>query len=445
MNHFIKIFLSFLLVNYIFFYTYDNYYLVGLEDSYIVESRNELRQFALNLRSEISNTLESKSNIINQWAEKKNIPTQIISMEDVKDNAEIFSQLINFDYAIDIYSDYGPVVIVKIDKAQSVVVGPLDPLSMESTTLQPLFMSLHVLVNGLTCFFIFLLFRKKTKRVENAIDNIIDRKSISHKSLGEQHILRGICNRVLKLDNYINEIEEQNFQATTDQRDLMHAVAHELRSPIARFSFALELIEDSIKTDEESKMITEMHDSIDELESLIKEILSYSRLSYGSTKLGLESVDTVELIEACASRLKILYPQKEIQLTTQDNPIILQADRRFLERALINLLRNAARFATKQVKVSLKLTQSELQINIDDDGIGVPPGKRDRVFEAFTRLDPSRSRDSGGVGLGLAIVKKIAEKHQGSVCVMDSPLGGARFCLKLSTKPGLEQTAISGH
>jgi signal transduction histidine kinase len=68
-------------------------------------------------------------------------------------------------------------------------------------------------------------------------------------------------------------------------------------------------------------------------------------------------------------------------------------------------------------------------IHVDDDGAGIPPGERDRVFEPFARLDASRTRASGGFGLGLAIVKQVARWHGGEAFVTDSPLGGARVTI----------------
>ena len=131
------------------------------------------------------------------------------------------------------------------------------------------------------------------------------------------------------------------------------------------------------------------------------------------------------------ARLQSLYHQQEFQIFQAEDEILIQADQRLLERALVNLLRNSARFAKHRIHISIQLTKNDVKIIIDDDGIGIPPGKRERIFEAFTRLDPSRSRDSGGVGLGLAIVKKVVDKHQGEIKVVDSPLGGARFVMQL--------------
>ena len=72
-----------------------------------------------------------------------------------------------------------------------------------------------------------------------------------------------------------------------------------------------------------------------------------------------------------------------------------------------------------------------VELTVDDDGPGIDPDDRDRVFERFTRLDDGRARDAGGLGIGLAIVKAIVEQHGGTVTIDDAPIGGARFIVRL--------------
>ncbi len=88
------------------------------------------------------------------------------------------------------------------------------------------------------------------------------------------------------------------------------------------------------------------------------------------------------------------------------------------------------RYAHSKVALTVERNGSGTVISVDDDGPGVPPGERERLFEPFTRLEGSRGRDSGGVGLGLAIVKSVAEWHGGEAFISDSPLGGARISLR---------------
>ena len=109
-------------------------------------------------------------------------------------------------------------------------------------------------------------------------------------------------------------------------------------------------------------------------------------------------------------------------------------DDRFMTRALGNVLRNAARHARAEVRVSAAVTLGACVIHVDDDGPGVPASEHERIFEPFVRLDANR--DGGGYGLGLAIARRILRWHDGDIAVHASPLGGARFSLRWPATPG---------
>jgi signal transduction histidine kinase len=113
----------------------------------------------------------------------------------------------------------------------------------------------------------------------------------------------------------------------------------------------------------------------------------------------------------------------------------VEIDRDRMARAVSNLISNAVAHTEEggRVLVSAADHGPLVVIAVEDDGPGVPPGMRDRVFDRFARLDSSRSSDSGGSGLGLAIVKAVAESLGGTVACSDSPLGGARFTISLPT------------
>ena len=109
----------------------------------------------------------------------------------------------------------------------------------------------------------------------------------------------------------------------------------------------------------------------------------------------------------------------------------MEAVPRLLRRAVLNLGTNAVRHARSRVRLSAASRGGRVWVHVDDDGPGVPPEARDRVFEPFFRMDASRTSDTGGAGLGLAIVQRIAQVHGGTVTVGEAPLGGARFTLEL--------------
>jgi two-component system sensor kinase ParS len=100
---------------------------------------------------------------------------------------------------------------------------------------------------------------------------------------------------------------------------------------------------------------------------------------------------------------------------------------RFMARAVINLLRNAIRYAEQRVEVSLLRNGEDYEVRVSDDGPGVPLQGREKIFEPFSRLDASRDRRTGGFGLGLALVRRVSQSHGGQVEVGDSAWGGALF------------------
>ena len=224
----------------------------------------------------------------------------------------------------------------------------------------------------------------------------------------------------------------QQIQISHDEwRDLLHGVAHELRSPLARISFALSEWQATVKADEREEFKGMVDKAIDDLDGLVGEVLRYSRLElHGGKDMLVESVELDSLLASCCERMKPIYPEIDIHIDGY-SPFVVEANQEQLQRAVINLLRNAARYSERQILVDWQRSDAGCSLIIDDDGPGIPPGKRQRIFEPFTRLDPSRSRDSGGNGLGLAIVKSIVDNHGGEIKVEDSPLGGARFVLTL--------------
>jgi signal transduction histidine kinase len=102
-----------------------------------------------------------------------------------------------------------------------------------------------------------------------------------------------------------------------------------------------------------------------------------------------------------------------------------------LERMIENLVSNAVRHATTSVEITVAERRGEVLLTVGDDGPGIPPERREQVFERFTRIDGARSRDRGGAGLGLAIARAIAHAHAGSIGVGQSATGGALFVVTL--------------
>lgn len=236
----------------------------------------------------------------------------------------------------------------------------------------------------------------------------------------------------------VQVLEERHNDQLASHKDLLHGVAHELRSPLARMRFALDMSEL-----ESTPRGAEMHDAIstniDELDSMIAELLDFARLQHtGEISLG-DDATLCDVAEHAIDVVASVYPEVNFSVRGGETESY-RINESQLVRALVNLLRNAGRYAKTRCELLIESTEKAVVIHVDDDGVGIAPGKRQRIFEPFTRLDPSRSRDSGGTGLGLSIVASIARLHGGDVKASESPLGGARFTLSLPLTPSSAKT-----
>lgn len=218
------------------------------------------------------------------------------------------------------------------------------------------------------------------------------------------------------------------------QQEMIRAVSHELRTPVARIRFAVQMVEDMTEDGGIRRQLQGIDADIEELDALVDEILTYARLGGDPGQgqvLSFESLDCREMAQRVVETLAPLHGGLDLVLVP-GSPVEAQADPRYLQRALQNLVANACRHANGRVEVRLTQEPWALRIDVEDDGPGVPVRAREGIFKPFARLDDSRTRRSGGYGLGLSIVQKVMAWHGGSVAVDDSPhLGGARFSLLL--------------
>ncbi|AOZ50304.1 MULTISPECIES: two-component system sensor histidine kinase RstB [Chromobacteriaceae] len=212
------------------------------------------------------------------------------------------------------------------------------------------------------------------------------------------------------------------------KKTLTNAVAHELRTPLARLRYRLALLEG----DEEAPERQAIERDLTAIDKLVEELLFHARLDRPEAPLTLSSFnalpwarDRIAGQAALAQEIHWIEPAGE-ELT-------ITADEHLITRALDNLLSNARRHANAVVATHILVDKQQCCIIVDDDGPGIPEEDRERVFDPFIRLDESRGRKTGGHGLGLAIVAGIARAHRGSIKVESSPMGGARFLLRWPT------------
>ncbi|WP_019616856.1 cache domain-containing protein [Psychromonas ossibalaenae] len=248
----------------------------------------------------------------------------------------------------------------------------------------------------------------------------------------ERTSLMIIVSLVLIVFSFIVAIWVISFtlKGIASQKELINAISHELRTPIARLRFGVEMMESSTSRTEQVRYVDGVQQDLDELDLLISELLTYGRFDQNAPELQMPEQAITPWLKAVLADLGA-----EVSVDLQSTFLVEQNaqgcfDPKYLQRAVSNLVQNAAKYGNGQVMVTLEHPDKHYLIHVDDNGPGIPDAERERVFEAFARLDSSRCRESGGYGLGLAIVKRILDSHHGSVSITTSPLGGSRFTLR---------------
>jgi signal transduction histidine kinase len=260
----------------------------------------------------------------------------------------------------------------------------------------------------------------------------IDR-GVRHLGSGDldTRLLVGRRSALKPLADAFNIMADRIQRLIQSHRELTGAVSHELRTPIARLRFRVDMLEEPLSEGDRVRHIGAMRKDIQELEELVSESLSYSRLDRERPDLFLEPVNLNDWLNELMIELEESQPSQRVvcERSADTDDGVVKLDIRLMERALKNLLRNAYRHAVSKVILRGECRNGEAWIVVEDDGSGVPEQEKERIFEPFARLDNARDRESGGVGLGLAIVNQIARWHGGRAWVETSSLGGARFII----------------
>jgi len=231
-----------------------------------------------------------------------------------------------------------------------------------------------------------------------------------------------------RLSDAVNSMAAKLESFVFGQKRFLGAISHELRTPIARLQMALELLETSA-TEDQKGLVGDIREEVEEMKSLVGELLAFSKAGMQGAKASLELVNLEEMM---AEMLPGLCAKESIECDLQEGIKVL-ADPLLLERSLSNVLRNSLRYGGDFGPIRVKAVQigSEVAIVIADDGPGVPEEALQHLGEPFYRPEESRSRQSGGVGLGLAIVKSCVEACQGVVAFRNRVAGGFEVELRL--------------
>jgi signal transduction histidine kinase len=234
---------------------------------------------------------------------------------------------------------------------------------------------------------------------------------------------------IARLATTMNDMLGRLEQGQARQRRFVADASHELRSPVASIRQHAEVaLAHPDRTSVGALAETVAAENL-RVERLVDDLLLLTRADEHTLQLQRRPVDVDDLVFEEAQRLRDATSLRVDTTRVSAGRVI--GDRTALWRALRNLGDNAVRHAGSQVAFTLAERNGAVVLDVDDDGPGIPPADRQRVFERFVRLDDARARDAGGSGLGLAIVAEVVNAHRGTIAVDDSGLGGARFEVRL--------------
>jgi signal transduction histidine kinase len=211
------------------------------------------------------------------------------------------------------------------------------------------------------------------------------------------------------------------------QQRFLGDASHELRSPLSTIISGLEVAEAHPELLDAELAVDTLLPEAHRMRALIEDLLLLARADEQSLLMRNEEVPLDELAEAEAARVR--RDGRTIDAATV--PARLIGDRAAVARMIRNLVDNAVRHAKSRVEIHVGSRDSNVILTVSDDGPGIAPADRARVFERFVRLDSDRARSGGGTGLGLPIVAEVAAAHGGTVSIDDRPGGGTKIIVAL--------------
>jgi len=236
----------------------------------------------------------------------------------------------------------------------------------------------------------------------------------------------------------MNEMLDRLEAASDRQKRFVSDASHELRTPLATVRHELDVVRAdptadlALVIDDVAEENQRMQDLVDDLLLLARQDQAHTDAERALDRHEIVELDDLALVEAHRTR----NTDNIIDVSGLTEARVF-GDERQLARVIRNLVDNAIRHARSRVVVAVISDDTSVRLLVDDDGPGVAPEDRRRIFDRFARADTDRSRDSGGAGLGLAIAEDLVTIHGGSIEVTDSPLlGGARFVVTLPNATG---------
>jgi signal transduction histidine kinase len=232
-----------------------------------------------------------------------------------------------------------------------------------------------------------------------------------------------------------------NLRLSRLQTDFVSNVSHELRTPLTSIRMFVDtLAMDRARDEKQVKECLELlATETERLSNMVERLLQWARMEAGRRIYTLEPVSPLKVVEGAvnAFRAQTIGSPYKLEVVAPAQPPAVLADVDALTEALLNLLSNAFKYGgdEKRITVRIMADAEETTFEVEDDGIGISPRDKKRIFDKFYRAEQLLSRKTEGTGLGLSMVRHIVEGHKGRIEVESEPGKGSRFRMRLKNAP----------
>jgi two-component system sensor histidine kinase CpxA len=297
-----------------------------------------------------------------------------------------------------------------------------------------------IAIGGLTTFVLVMLFTRPVVRLREAALQLAQGNLSTRVSEHRQR------SRFFKGDEFdalvhsFNHMAERLESLVNAQKLLLRDVSHELRSPLARLSVALELSREDADAGM-SKHLDRFERETQRLNQLIGQLLTLSSMEAEEGLNSVEPVSLKQLLEEIAPDATYEAQQRDASVSLESEcECIVEGRRELLYRAIENVVRNAVRYTEAGTQVEIRLHQDPQKqtaiVEVNDRGPGIPESNLASIFRPFYRVDTARSAQTGGVGVGLAIAERSVKLHNGHICASNRAGGGASIQIRFPLAKG---------
>lgn len=278
-------------------------------------------------------------------------------------------------------------------------------------------------------------------RVRRTGEAIAEEVHLARSPIGDANMYLWV--RVARLGaRYVLLVAEdrtEGYRLDEVRRDFVANISHELKTPIGAVGLLAEALESASDEPEQVRRFAKrLTLEAGRLAKITQEIIELSRLQAADALTKPELVEVDHVVALALDQNHVAADARGMQLVTgKRSRATVYGDESLLVVALHNLVANAIQYSPDHSRVGIGVTNADgiVEIAVTDQGVGIPEDERDRVFERFFRVDPARSRHTGGSGLGLSIVKHVAQNHGGDVRVWSQPGNGSTFTIRLPEAP----------